>query len=107
VVKIQVFDPAMCCTTGVCGPTVDPALPRIAADLDWLAQQGVEVERYNLSQDPAAFIGTAVVRRTLQAEGSACLPLVLRDGEIVRRGSYPERPELVAMAGLSGAALRS
>lgn len=24
-VKLQVFDPAMCCSTGVCGPSVDPA----------------------------------------------------------------------------------
>ena len=104
--RIQVFDPAMCCTTGVCGPTVDPALPRIAADLDWLARQGVEVARYNLAQDPGAFIGSAIVRRTLQSEGSACLPLIVREGEVVWRGSYPERPELAALAGLSGAALR-
>jgi hypothetical protein len=46
--KIQIFDPAMCCSTGVCGPSVDPELVRFAADLDWLARQGVEVERYNL-----------------------------------------------------------
>jgi hypothetical protein len=24
--KMQVFDPAMCCSTGVCGPSVDPTL---------------------------------------------------------------------------------
>ena len=47
-IKVQVFDPAMCCSTGVCGPSVDPVLPRFAADLEWLKSKGVQVERYNL-----------------------------------------------------------
>jgi hypothetical protein len=48
-VTIRVFDPAMCCSTGVCGPSVDPDLARFAADVDWLQKQGVKVERFNLS----------------------------------------------------------
>ena len=28
--KIEIFDPAMCCSTGVCGPGVDPELLRMA-----------------------------------------------------------------------------
>lgn len=43
--KIQVFDPPMCCSTGVCDPSADPELVRFAAALDWLKRQGVEVER--------------------------------------------------------------
>ena len=58
-VTIRVFDPAMCCSTGVCGPSVDPELARFAADLDWLKKQGVTVERFNLSQQPAAFADDA------------------------------------------------
>ena len=53
--KLAVYDPPMCCSTGVCGPAVDPVLPRVAADLDWLKRQGVQVERYNLAQQPQAF----------------------------------------------------
>ena len=49
--KLEVFDPAMCCSTGVCGAEVDPRLPQFAADLEWVAQQGVQVARYNLAQD--------------------------------------------------------
>lgn len=26
--KIEVFDPPMCCSSGVCGPAVDPVFPR-------------------------------------------------------------------------------
>lgn len=52
---VQVFDKAMCCSTGVCGPQVDPVLPKFAADLEWLKSQGHRVTRWNLSQDPAAY----------------------------------------------------
>jgi hypothetical protein len=32
-VTIRVFDPAMCCSTGVCGPSIDPELTRFAGDV--------------------------------------------------------------------------
>ena len=105
--KIEVFDPGMCCPTGVCGPNVDPALARIAADLKWLESQGIVVERFNLSQTPGPFVAREVVRSSLQAEGSDCLPLVLLDGTIMRRGSYPTRTELAEWVGLKPSARRS
>ncbi len=100
VVVIQVFDPPMCCPTGVCGPEVDPELVRVAADLDWLARQGVAVARFNLTQQPAAFVSTPVVKESLQKEGNACLPLVLANGAVVSKGKYPGRDALAALAGL-------
>ena len=54
--RLEVFDPAMCCSTGVCGPSPNPALAPFAADLDWVAAQGVGVRRYNLGQEPGAFV---------------------------------------------------
>jgi hypothetical protein len=96
--KLQVFDPAMCCSTGVCGPSIDPALPRFAADLEWLKSKGVEVERYNLAQEVAAFTSNAVVKTALNSRGSKCLPLLLLDGMIVAEGAYPTRQELARLA---------
>ncbi len=96
--KIQVFDPPMCCSTGVCGPSVDPELVRFAADLDWLERQGIEVERSNLSQQPSAFVQTAVVKETLRADGNDCLPLTLVDGAVAFKGRYPTREELAKVA---------
>jgi hypothetical protein len=98
--NLQVFDPPLCCPTGVCGPAVDPALPRFAADLDWLRQQGVAVERFNLAQQPAAFAGQPHVQAALAEEGTNCLPLLLVDGRVVSRGSYPTRDALAAWVGL-------
>jgi hypothetical protein len=96
--KLQVFDPAMCCSTGVCGPSVDPALPRFAADLEWLKSRGLEVERHNLAQEVAAFTSNPVVKTALNGKGSKCLPLLLLDGIIVAEGAYPTREELARLA---------
>lgn len=98
---IRVFDPAMCCSTGVCGPSVDPQLARFAADLDWLKAQGVSVERFNLAQQPAAFAEDDSVCSALHAKGRAALPVVKVNGEIKSSGVYPSRAELVAWAGVS------
>jgi hypothetical protein len=98
--KVEVFDPPMCCSTGVCGPNVDPALVRFAADLHWLANQGVAIERYNLAQQPQAFAASEVVKGALRARGNKCLPLILRNGSIASEGRYPSREELAALAGV-------
>jgi AhpD family alkylhydroperoxidase len=98
--KIQIFDPPMCCASGVCGPSVDPELVRFAADLDWLVRQGGEVERYNLTQQPAAFAGNPVVRDALGKDGNDCLPLTLVDDAVVCKGKYPTRAELAGYAGI-------
>jgi AhpD family alkylhydroperoxidase len=98
--KLQVYDPPMCCSTGICGPNPDPVLPRFAADLQWLAGQGVEVERFNLSQQPQAFVANPVVKAALTEQGNECLPLLLVDGVVVSRGTYPVRGALARFARL-------
>ncbi|HEX7670931.1 MAG TPA: arsenite efflux transporter metallochaperone ArsD [Polyangiaceae bacterium] len=97
---VHVFDPPMCCATGVCGPSVDPELARFTADLDWLKKQGVQVERYNLSQQPGEFASRAVVKDALTVRGNDCLPLVLVDDRIAVEGAYPSRETLAALAGV-------
>lgn len=90
----------MCCSTGVCGPDVDPKLVRFAGDLKWLGEQGVTVERYNLAQTPIAFAENEVVRAALTAKGEAALPLILVEGKVVFSGNYPTREELAGVLGL-------
>ncbi len=99
--RIEVFDPAMCCSTGVCGPVVDPLLPRFAGDLAWLAARGVEVARHNLAQEPQAFASNASVLGILQASGPDALPVVVVDGAVASQGRTPSREELAAWAGLA------
>ena len=104
---LDVFDPPMCCSSGVCGPTVDPLLAAFAADVDWLTSQGVTVSRYNLAQDPQAFVAHSLVKDALQREGDRCLPLLIMNGEIVSQGAYPRREELAHLTGLTAAASRT
>ncbi len=98
--KLEVFDPPMCCSTGVCGPSVDPTLVRFAADLEWLKTKGVQVERCNLAQDPGAFVRNATLKRTLNSHGMKCLPLLVLDNRIIASGGYPTRQELADQTGV-------
>jgi len=100
---IQIYDKPMCCSTGICGPQVDPVLPRFAADLDWLKSQGHQVERYNLSQQPQAFIANKAVHALLGSEGPDCLPVIVVDGEVVSRKDYPSRDTLATWTGSKAA----
>lgn len=97
---IEVFDPAMCCSTGVCGPDVDPKLVHFAADLDWLKSQGVDVRRYNLAHQPTQFANQSVIRDLLTKAGTAALPAIVVNGTLVSQACYPTRLELAVLAGL-------
>ena len=103
--SIQIFDPALCCSSGVCGVDVDQKLVEAAADLEWAKQQGIAIERFNLAQQPVVFAENAVVKAFLQRSGADALPLVLVDGEVALAGRYPNRTELArwgdAKAGLT------
>ncbi len=97
--KVQIYDKAMCCSTGICGPQVDPVLPRFAADLDWLKSQGHSVSRFNLSQNPAEYASHEVVKKLLADGGVDCLPLVIVDDRVVSRSEYPSRENLAIWTG--------
>jgi hypothetical protein len=92
--KIEIYDKAMCCSTGVCGPQVDPVLPKFAAALDWLKSQGHTVTRWNLAQNPAEYAQHDLVKRLLTEEGVDCLPLVIVDDRVMSRSEYPSRENL-------------
>lgn len=98
--NIQVFDPAMCCSTGVCGVDVDQQLVTFAADVDWAKQQGAEIQRFNLAQQPMEFANNQMVRGFLERSGKDSLPLILVGGEVALAGRYPNRAELARWAGI-------
>ena len=102
---VTVFDPAMCCPTGLCGPGVDPALLAISRDLRWLEKQGATVSRAGLSTNPQAFVENARVQGLMQAFSDGALPATLVNGAVLVHGRYPTREELVAA--LSAVTLRS
>ena len=102
--KIEIYDPAMCCSTGVCGPGVDPELVRIQESLRQIQKQApsVKVERYGLSTDPQAFVANAAVAELLKSEGPECLPLVISDGMVIAKGRYPGNEEIQSILKQAG-----
>ena len=68
---------------------VDPVLPRFAADLDTMKNAGHTVERYNLSQQPQAFIDNKEIHALISTKGTDVLPVVVVDGHVVSKGLYP------------------
>lgn len=102
--EIIVYDPAMCCPTGICGVEIDQQLVTFAADLDWLKSKGVAVTRINLSQEPAKFAENETVKSVLETSGVDGLPVVMTAGEMSSSGRYPARMELAGFAGIPFAA---
>lgn len=98
---IQIFDPALCCSTGVCGVDVDQQLVDFSADVDWAKQNGANIERFNLAQQPMVFAENPVVKGFLERSGAEALPLILVDGEVALAGRYPNRTELARWAAIN------
>lgn len=99
--KIEIFDPAMCCSTGICGPGIDPELLRVATTINALTQKGITVIRYGLSSEPQAFVDNKKVNEYLMKEDVEVLPLTIVDGEVVKTKSYPTDEEFAKWAGVS------
>ncbi|WP_199902958.1 arsenite efflux transporter metallochaperone ArsD [Trichococcus paludicola] len=99
--NITIFEPAMCCNTGVCGPSIDQDLLRITAVMDALGGlENYEALRYNLSSNPDQFVLNKAVSEKLQAEGMDALPLTVVDGQIVKTGGYPTNDEITEYIGV-------
>lgn len=102
--KIEVFEPALCCATGVCGEDVDQQLVTFSADLDFIRSHGGDITRYNLASEAQAFADNDAAKAFLHVSGSAGLPLILVDGVTAMTGRYPDRAQLATWAGLAEAA---
>jgi len=99
--KIEIFDPAMCCSTGLCGPGVDQELLRVTTTINTLTKKGVTVIRYGLSSEPQAFVDNKKVNEYLMKEDVEILPITMVDGEVVKTKAYPTDDEFAKWAGLS------
>jgi hypothetical protein len=95
--KMIIFDPAMCCSTGVCGPSVDKELLRVSSVLNNLKNKGVIVERHNLTNNPQIFVDTKIISTMLLKEGVEVLPITMVDGEVVKTKAYPTNEEFLSL----------
>jgi hypothetical protein len=98
--KMIIFDPAMCCSTGVCGPSVDKDLLRVSTVINNLKNKGVIVERHNLTSNPQIFVDNKVINLMLLKEGIEVLPVTMVDGEVVKTKVYPSNEEFLKLLDL-------
>ncbi|MCH5345922.1 MAG: arsenite efflux transporter metallochaperone ArsD [Muribaculaceae bacterium] len=98
---IEIFDPAMCCPTGLCGTNIDPNLMRIAVIIDHLKKKGVNVTRHNLKDEPQVYVTNTVVNELLQSKGVEALPITLVNGEVAVSGAYPTTKQMAEWSGIN------
>jgi len=91
---VEIFDPPMCCPTGLCGPTLDQTLLDLNETILSLQKEGFQVVRYQMTSHPQAFLGNLEVMRLVREKQMAALPIVVVRGKIIAEGSYPMLPEL-------------
>ncbi|GMA99545.1 arsenite efflux transporter metallochaperone ArsD [Pelosinus sp. IPA-1] len=99
--KIEIYDPAMCCATGICGPGIDQELLRVATIINNLTKKGISITRYGLSNEPQAFIDNKKVNEYLMKEEVEVLPITIVDGDVVKTKAYPTDDEFAQWSGLS------
>ncbi|TXN28991.1 arsenite efflux transporter metallochaperone ArsD [Lacisediminihabitans profunda] len=97
---IRIYEPALCCDTGVCGVDLDQSLVTVTADIRSLQELGADITRHNLASDPTAFTSDETVRAFMHTVGSKGLPLTVVDGVTVSIGAYPTKEALLKFAGL-------
>lgn len=91
--KIRIYEPAMCCSTGVCGVSVDPELLRMSSLVEKLDKKGIDIKRFNLNNAPQEFVENKKVNEILNQKGEDVLPLTIVDDEIIKSGAYPSNEE--------------
>lgn len=98
--RMLIFEPAMCCETGLCGVSIDPELLRVSTAVNALKGYGAQVERFNLNSAPMEFVTNAVINKYINEKGPEGLPAVMVDDEIVIAGRYPSNAELTRLLDL-------
>ena len=87
--NIEIYEEAMCCSTGVCGPEPDETLIKTNQINEYLKQNQIEVQRYNMNNNPNEFIQNKEVIRLIQEKGDEVLPITF----IAKTGAYITQEE--------------
>ncbi len=98
---LKIYDPTMCCPTGVCGTSVDTKLIQLSNFINSLDKSMFEVKRFGLSTNPQEYVTNSEVSKLLNTEGVEVLPLIFLDDELLFKGDYPTVPELSSKMGLA------
>jgi hypothetical protein len=93
---VEIFDPPMCCPTGMCGPTIDQTLLDVNEMILILQTEGVSVARYQMTSHPHAFLNNSEVMLLVREQQMAALPITAVHGKVVKTSFYPNLVEIKA-----------
>jgi len=96
---VEIFEPSMCCASGMCGPEPDAdvlAINQVALEIETNHSGKARMQRYLLNQAPQEFAKRAAIMKLLQDNGVAVLPITCINGEVVKKGKYPALAEILA-----------
>ncbi|MBR9682298.1 MAG: arsenite efflux transporter metallochaperone ArsD [Candidatus Aenigmarchaeota archaeon] len=99
--KIELFESAMCCPTGLCGPSINTEVLRISTVVDFLDQKGITIKRYNLTSNTKEFVSNKTINEMLDKEGDNILPITIVDGKVEKKGAYPSNAEFKEWTGIT------
>jgi len=97
--KIEIFDPPLCCPTGICGPTVDQTLINVNEMIASLQKDGIQVDRYQMTSQPHAFLNNLEVMKLVQEKQMSALPITVISNRVIKTGSYPTLEEINKVLG--------
>ena len=86
---VEIFDPPMCCPTGLCGPTLDETLLDVDEMVLELQAAGLRVERYQMTSHPQAFLANPAVMALVRERQLDALPITVVRQQILKSGEYP------------------
>ncbi len=92
--RITIYEPNLCCASGVCGPNPDQALIRLQDTLEKIKAEGIETERFTITSNPRQFTQNPEVMKLMQEKQLEALPITAVDEKIIKVGSYPSLDEL-------------
>lgn len=91
-----IYEGAMCCSTGVCGPEPDKELIEFNETLKKIQKEFRElnVMRASLTFNINMFLGNKNIFQLVKENGPDILPIITLNGRIIAKQKYPKYSEL-------------
>lgn len=94
--NLIIYEGAMCCSTGVCGPEPDKELIEFNETLKKINKEfsDLDITRASLSVDVKMFLENKEIFQLVKGNGQEILPITTINGEIIAKERYLKFNEL-------------
>lgn len=93
--EVIVYEGALCCPSGVCGPEPDKTIINFNEMIRNLADnEQINITRVSMSFDMDRFLQEPLIFGRIRENGPAVLPITMVDGKIILEKKYPVLDDL-------------